>query len=434
MLVAMFPGCRAGDPRGIVLVSADTLGADHLGAYGYGPGTSPNIDHWAGEAIVFRNAFAQLPGTLPSHMSMMTGLTPKQHGVYPSRNVPVSLSPTIPTLAEKLQQAGYRTAGFTEGGYVAGVYGFERGFDEYNYRFRCWTDVLEAAGEYIDSLDPDEPFFLFLHTYDVHDPYSPPEADRSRFDPPPGPLSIEPKGSDLIKVNRGKLAVTPEDVDQLRAMYDAEISFFDSQFPMLLELLGRRNIAGRTMLVFTADHGEEFMEHGRLAHETIYNPAIHVPLIIDVPGWQGRRDVQAMVELTDLPATILSWAGITAADIPGSDLLALAGAAADPDVSFAGSESYIDPHRVVAGRIDGRRLKLVEVTAKRTGLVRRHLFDLDADPLETNDIADLEPGLVRLLAEELDRRKELDVLVDKPELVIYNERQRERLRALGYLE
>jgi len=129
-------------PRGIILVSADTLGAGHIGLYGYGPDTSPTIDRWAENAIVFRNAFAQLPGTLPSHMSMMTGLTPRQHGVYPSKDMPMALSTDIPTLAEYLNQGGYRTAGFTEGGYVAGVFGFNRGFDQFQDRFS--TEALTS--------------------------------------------------------------------------------------------------------------------------------------------------------------------------------------------------------------------------------------------------------------------------------------------------
>ena len=516
-------------PPGIILVSADTLGAGHLGLYGYEPDTSPNIDRWAEGAIVFRNAFAQLPGTLPSHMSMMTGLSPRQHGVYPSNHNPMALSHDIPTLAEFLRQSGFRTAGFTEGGYVGGLYGFDRGFEQFNDRYASWHKVLRDADTFLASLEPDEPFFLFLHTYDVHDPYRPPKEYRAMFAPPVAPLSIKPKGLDLVSVNRGRKTVTPDDVDQLRALYDAGIRHFDHQWSRLLEMLKRNNLADRTLLVLTADHGEEFMEHGRLAHETVYNPGIHVPLIIQAPGWTGRRDVQSMVQLTDLPATLLAWTGLTHESSPsGTDLLAMAGLEAEPDRSFAYSESFVDPFRVLVGRVDGRRAKLMvrkpresekpvacdrvsgliafglETTIRlrsvghplrvelfrdgepfdtlaidsnwsthrisfdephplllsvietdgtepgeevRERLLRIQcrtagtwiipeirLYDLDADPDENQDVAADEMALVHMLARELAHRLISEKPVSPPRPVVYSGRQRQRLKALGYME
>ena len=523
-VLLLYPACGEPEkdqaPRGIILISADTLGAGHLGLYGYGPDTSPNIDRWAEEAVVFRNAFAQLPGTLPSHMSMMTGLTPGKHGVYPSQKMPVALADDIPTLAEKLQRAGYATAGFTEGGYVAGVYGFNRGFDQWDDRFATWPNVLNAADAFLGTLEPDAPFFLFLHTYDIHDPYAPPTAYRELFSPPPGPLSIAPKGKELVEVNRGLRSVTPGDVEQLRALYDGGIRLFDHQWQLLLTMLDHHGLQNRTLVILTADHGEEFMEHGRLAHETVYNPGIHVPLVIRPSERPARGEIQAMVQLTDLPATILAWAGLPPMASGGTDLLALAATETEPERSFAYSESYVDPYRVLAGRVAGRRAKLMvrrprvtdrpavcdrvcgllapgekvtfamrsegptlQVSLLREGKPGRgwevggqwtkqtlrtggdallfcitggdgetrplriraltpgtrvfpgiRLYDLDADPDEQRNVVSDEPALTRELLRELGRRLDEDRQISKPQPVIYNEDQRQRLQALGYLE
>jgi len=335
-------------------------------------------------------------------------------------------------------------------------------------------------------------------------------------------------------VNRGRKTVTPGDVDQLRALYDAGISYFDQQFNSLLKMMKQAGLDNSTMLILTADHGEEFMEHGRLAHETTFNPAIHVPLIIQVPDWHGRRNVHSMVGLVDLPATILSWAGLPPLSFQGTDLLALASADTEPDHSFAFSESLIDRNRVVLGRVDDRRLKLMarkpqrsdepvtckqvsglivqgdEVTLSIRSAVQPHrfvdlsvyqdgvhldssttgrrwkertfrfdehdphtllfvvkgivdegieglsnekpqlriqikapgtmiipeirLFDLDADPDEKQNVSVDDVEMTHLLFRELANQLIRDKQVAPPELVIYNEKQRQRLKALGYLE
>ncbi|MGB5175506.1 MAG: sulfatase-like hydrolase/transferase, partial [Thermoanaerobaculia bacterium] len=179
-VVALLAGCglRQSPPsggfdpqptRGYILISIDTLRADHLGAYGYDRDTSPFLDSLAASGTLFERAVVQYPSTLTSHMSIFTGLYPQEHEVLPPSTV---LSGEIETLPEIFQRHGFRTAGHTEGGFMAGGYGFARGFDEFtDTAYGSDTDVERTFRRGLDSLqslEADEPFFLFLHTYAVH--------------------------------------------------------------------------------------------------------------------------------------------------------------------------------------------------------------------------------------------------------------------------
>src|SRR5690242_15605692 len=177
--------------RGYILISIDTLRADHLGLYGYPRPTSPFLDSLARHATVFEEAYAPFPSTLISHMSMLTGLHPREHGVFPPNSV---LSPKVEILPEVFQRHGFRTAGFTEGGYVSGRFGFRRGFDVFESRdrghgHRPLENTFRRGVEFLESLGTDDRFLLFLHTYAVHTPYDAPEQYREPFwpgGPPPG--------------------------------------------------------------------------------------------------------------------------------------------------------------------------------------------------------------------------------------------------------
>ena len=175
-LVVLLTGCTPESgttlPRGAILISVDPLRADRLGLYGHPRPTSPFLDELARQAVVFDNAIVQVPGTLPSHMSIFTGLFPGEHGVRPPDD---SLSPAIPTLPEVFQSHGFRTAGFTEGGFVSGRFGFARGFEHFDdSAAKIPTDVEDTLArgiEFLSGLDRHERFFLLLHTYCVHDNY-----------------------------------------------------------------------------------------------------------------------------------------------------------------------------------------------------------------------------------------------------------------------
>lgn len=351
-------------PAGIILISIDTLRADHLGAYGYPLDTSPFFDELAARGTLFENAIVQLPGTLPSHMSMFTGLYPAQHGVYPPDSV---LSAEIPTLPEIFRAAGYRTAGFTEGGYVAGHFGFARGFDDF-------VDVTPSkpggaartfglVKDWVDGLQPGERFFLFVHTYEVHDPYLPAEPYRSNSWPGEAPEIWEPNGANLTAASRGLLPVSAEVVEYFAALYDAGIRTVDDVLRDFMEHLWAAGLSRDTLVVITSDHGEEFLEHGSFVHRQIYPETLHVPLLFRRLGQRSGARVQDLVESVDLAPTLLEVAGIevNASDFGGvsfsSSLDGGPGPAAG-DQAFA--ESLAEPIRAVYRRTaDGLFVLLV---------------------------------------------------------------------------
>ena len=164
-------------PKGIILISLDTLRADHLGCYGYYRNTSPSIDAFSKENIVFDHAVVQAPNTLPSHMSIMTSLYPSFHGVWRKNS---RLADEHTTLAELLQEGGYQTAAFTDGGYVRAVFGFNQGFDTYDDRGGGIARILPKVKKWLDENKLNK-FFLFIHCYDIHAPYNPPPPYNSIF-------------------------------------------------------------------------------------------------------------------------------------------------------------------------------------------------------------------------------------------------------------
>ena len=297
--------------RGYILISVDTLSALHLGAYGYDRGTSPFFDSLAAHGTLFEHATIQYPATLISHMCIFTGLYPREHGVIPPNAV---LSPTIETFPERFHAHGFRTGGHTEGGYVGSFYGFNRGFDTFtDTQYEHETDVertFQRGIDFIRGVEPGKRFLLFLHTYTVHDPYEPLEPYRSEFWPGRAPDTFEPTGPELYRFDEGFQDVTPEGVNYYRALYDASIRYFDDvleKFFAQLDVLGVRN---DTTIIITADHGEEFLEHGMLVHQQIYPETTLVPLLILFPGQTTELRIDNPVESVDIAPTLYDLAGI----------------------------------------------------------------------------------------------------------------------------
>ncbi len=337
LLVLLLPGaaaCAAGPGapppptlgRGVVLISLDTVSAQHLSLYGYGRDTTPFLRSLASRGTVFDHAFVQLPGTLPSHMSIFTGLYPEQHDVFPPDAV---LAPDIRTLPEVFRAGGFRTIGHTEGGYVSGRFGFARGFDEWNdVRDILWRhrDHVFARGlRSLAALQPGERFFVFLHTYAAHDPYTPPPECKGLFwsgDPPPGAkLSAS---AVLTEHNSGLAPLDPAVVDYYRAMYDAEIRCLDAELEKFFAALAELGLAEGVTIVVTADHGEEFLEHGGMAHEQTYHESLHVPLLVVAPGAPPGHRVRQVVQSVDIAPTLYALAGLTPPPgLPGRSLVPL---------------------------------------------------------------------------------------------------------------
>lgn len=425
-------------PTGFILISIDTLRADRLGAYGYEHDTSPFFDELAAGGTLFERAIVQLPGTLPSHMSIFTGLYPAEHGVYPPDSV---LAAEIPTLPEVFRAAGYRTAGFTEGGYVAGHYGFERGFETFR---AVNTGKPGAAGrtfdlvrDWIDTLEPGDKFFLFVHTYEVHDPYLPMEGFDEGLWPADPPETWEPTGANLTAASVGKLPVTPEVVRYFSALYDAGIRYVDEVLRDFMEHLRAADLGNDTTVVITSDHGEEFFEHGSFVHRQIYNETLHVPLLVRRLGQRRGARVSRLVESVDIAPTLLELAGLEDRMAPsGSSLVPLLGGDDTASASEAFAEGMSVPTRTIYRHTDSGLYQYLLTPGRPTNgqpsLPRRELYRLDDDPLQQENLAPRRSALVRELEAALEGYQwEAKARAGQEEL---SDEQVERLKALGYLQ
>lgn len=324
--------------RGYILISIDTLRADHLGCYGYPKPTSPFLDSLAKRATLFEEAYSQYPSTLVSHMSMLTGLHPREHGVYPPNSV---LSDKIEILPEVFQRAGFRTGAFTEGGFLRARYGFRRGFDVFSAQDRQGARKIQAtfgrAVRFLEGLKPEDRFFVFVHTYAVHTPYDAPPKYREPFWPGAEPAGAIPAtGPGLTRHNATGELLEPPVVDWLTALYDAGIRQTDEVVRDFFADLDRLGLSKDVTVVVTSDHGEELQDHGKLSHTRLYRETLHVPLLVIHPDQRSAVRDGGVVQLLDLPSTFYDLArlkprsrtsGTSRAGLLGSEAEAVPGSA-----------------------------------------------------------------------------------------------------------
>ncbi|MGH0035996.1 MAG: sulfatase [Myxococcota bacterium] len=415
-------------PPNLVLVSLDTLRADHLGLYGYARDTSPNLDALADRSVVFEMALSHSSHTAPAHRALFQARTVSR------------TTQTHPVLAEVLAEAGYQTAAFTGAGKVSAKLGFDRGFQHFEEEIRGFGASFPRIESWIEA-EASPPFFLFLHTYDVHLPYDPPPPFDTLFsDDYEGPVA-GPRTREIVrKVLRygeyedyeGELELTPEDRAEMVALYDGGIRYTDRFIARLEAALRARGVWDDTVVAIVSDHGEEFWDHDSLAHGlTLYQEVLHVPLILRLPGAFGAdsagRRVAEPVRLMDLAPTLLELAGVEPPDaFRGRSLVPLLDGEALPAAFFLGE---IDQ----ATALVRHPWKLI----RRPRLQHSELYLLSEDPGEVDDLAEARPGRTRELEGELRRlmkapdRGRVEPVnparVDDDEL-------REQLRALGYVE
>lgn len=310
-LTTPLPAGKPGQPD-VLLVSIDTLRADHLGTYGYTRDTSPFLDQLAAEGTLFEQAWSPASWTLPSHTTMLSGTLPVHHGAIDDH---LTIPPDIPLLQETFQKAGWGTIGAVGTLFVSSRYGFERGFDEY-------TDfgIQDKAENNLSTVDADhvfhnalyfaqqqpagKPLFLFTHVYDCHYQYDPPAPWNTKFD-------RGPQWDDEVYRNYHayqKQMISKVQLDHQVAQYDEEIAFVDA---MLEELVDTWRASGRELIVVvTADHGEEFGERGSWGHaHTLYPEQLHVPLIVNGPGVLVQR-VPDRIGTEDIAPTVAALAGL----------------------------------------------------------------------------------------------------------------------------
>lgn len=344
----------------VILISIDTLRADHLPAWGYRGVETPNLDRFRRDAILFRNAYANCPMTLPSHLSMLTGLLPPQHGVRDNAGFRFdsALHPSIPTI---LKKQGYATGAAISSFVLRGETGLADAFDRYDdsidpaagaqfAEYQRPGAITEQRAERWIRDHAGAPFFYFFHIYEPHVPYDPPEPFRSRY----------------------------------ANAYDGEIAAADAIVGKLLDSLRAQGLYDRALIVITSDHGEGLGDHGEQQHSILlYREALQVPLLLKLPGGRlGGSETAAPAQLADLPATIL---GALGAGVPASasqtSLLSLAGANAPPRMIY--SESLYGRYHFgwneLRSAIDSRWQVLAAGSTET--------YDLLADPHERHDVA-----------------------------------------------
>lgn len=402
LLIALLPACSrpAGPEAGsdavpevaanspmspnVVLITVDTLRADHLGCYGFEGARTPNINKLSREGIRVAHAVASAPITMPSHTSIMTGLDPPAHGVRDNGAYPVPAE--IDTLAERLQRAGYQTQAFVSAEVLHSRYGLNQGFEGYDDNLwsegaptefkrpeRSARETMVRVLQWLDQRPASaRPFFLWVHLFDPHQPYNPP----------------------------------PSEARRAPTLYDGEIAFVDQQIGRLVGALEKKHVLDETVLVFTADHGESLGEHGEDTHAVfIYESTVHVPLIFRYPPKLSAGKVYTQsVRSVDLMPTILGLADQAPVKVQGSDLSKALASANPPPALPQYSESLYP--ELAFGMAPLQGLRLGDWTYIRAP--RPELYDRATDPAEAHNLLDAAkdaPGSAeaRRKAAELDR-------------------------------
>ncbi len=407
----------------VIIYLVDALRADRLGCYGHSGDLSPRLDEFAGEAVLFEDAVAQSSWTKAAVASLFTGRWPVEHGANGPDD---ALPPDLPTLPEAFADAGYRTAAVSANAYVHKPFGFGRGFDHFVFMPEGSNDaasVNERAFRLINRLAAD-PFFLYLHTIDPHAPYRAPKALRQRFaaevaDPSVGEVETV-RGLVL-----GTVEPSPGLSRDLEALYDAEVAANDAAFGSLLDLLKARGLYDESVILFIADHGEAFGEHGSFTHGIdLYPEVVGIPLVLRLPGGglAGTR-VAEPVQQTQVMATLLELAGIEGAAGAATEGLFGRVSGSPPALTYL---DYWGKHGAAAVT---EHWKLIMPLSHEFGS-EMELYDRRSDPGETRNLIHDRPVVAGLLASELRRR--LATSASAPEVEIDAE-TRKNLEALGYV-
>lgn len=432
----------------VVLISIDSLRADRLGSYGYDRETSPEIDTLASEAVRFEQAISQAPWTTPSHMTLLTSLYPTSHGVMRRGAGGVARLPgDVPTLAAILRQNGYRTLALTGGATIHSKLGFDNGFDIYvNGGDRLNDGVWSNLTTWLDEFGK-APFFLFFHTFEVHAPYTHPdmldgqlsEAQTRRLRAFAKTVTGAQHLLDYLKAE----GIFRKEVTS--ALYDGGIRYTDEFMGRFFRELKRRGLYDRTLIIVTADHGDEFGERNpeRIygSHDiNVYDELIHVPLIIRLPDGEGRgRVIDDAVELVDVTPTILDLLGVAVSEgMQGQSLAPLIwGTTSSGDEWTLSEATAVGPEKKA---LRGRQYKYIATFAQGEGAtdplqtpIQEQLFDLERDPGEQRTLE--EPELLRSMRRRLMATiNEMEAVGDSEAAVRVDAEMKKQLKDLGYLE
>ncbi len=405
MLASLFSCEQKAPQRNVLLITIDTLRADRLGCYGSRKVKTPNIDSFAEGGTLFEEVIAPTPLTLPSHASILTGQYPAEHGIRD--NGFYRLPDGYPTLAAALGDEKYRTAAFVASGTLNAIFGLDQGFGSYsdmsrgkrtslkNRAQRKAGEVNEEAISWLKS-EAREPFFLWVHYFDPHSPYAPPEEYRKEYNHP----------------------------------YDGEVAYTDSEVGKLLKALKEAGLESNTLTVITADHGEALGDHGEESHGIfLYRPTMRVPLIFSGPGIPEGKRISIMSRLIDICPTVLEYTGNGEGfDCSGKSLLPVILGKAIPEAN----PSYIETEGP-ANLMGWSPLKgLRTATYKYIAPPAKELYDIRHDPKEKINLIKKEGKLARKLSKEM-KRIASTFPEDTRSEIFPDSTMRQKLESLGYV-
>lgn len=410
LLAAVLPSCSRLTSRpvpNVILISIDTCRADYLSCYGYPKKTTPNIDAVADQAVLFENVISPVPLTLPAHCSMLTGTIPPHHAVHD--NYDYWLDGSSITLAEILRDNAFATAAFVSAFVLDSQFALNQGFDTYYDHFEQQADQFQANERRADqttrlALDwlenqKRENFFLFLHYYDPHTDYDPPEPFASKF------------------------------ADNL---YAGEIAYTDHYIGKLLQKLKLLDIFDSSLIIITSDHGEMLAEHGEDEHGYfIYQSALKVPLIFKLPGQHTPQRIKDIAGLVDIVPTVCGLLGIAPpTPLHGRDLLPRL-----QNTGVASEERHIYAESLYPTKYGGNSLLgLVGRRYKYIQTTRPELYDLQLDTAESENLIESRPHLAAELRQRLRQRLEQNVRKLKSGAKFAPDDETiKRLESLGYV-
>ncbi len=448
----------------VVLVVIDTLRADHVGAYGYAHPTTPNIDRLAERSVVFETAISQAPWTAPAIASLITGLYPSVHGLDggirwgeaespDGRVLPFAVQKTLPhrqqTLAELFRDAGYSTAAFVSNLYVNAIFGFAQGFDHFDDShddYLLETGETKRRAEVTNSRvfewlrsGVDEPFFLLVHYNDPHWPYEPPPPYGASFIAGyDGPFTPTTTREVVVTHREMPPPISDRDLAYIVGLYDGEIQYVDAHLGRLLDAVNELPMDRELVTVVTADHGEEFLDHGAFNHGyTLYEEQTLVPLLISEPSRFAPRRVGQQVRLIDTAPTLLGIAGIETLGsvFQGRSLVPLMDGSRIDNLAAFSEATNVGGHSAIRS---AEALKLIHSLTDPQWL----LFDLESDPGEQRDLSGQHPSRLDDLAAQLEAwrsandalRRAIGGSATALEQVVLDEKTKRGLEALGYID
>ncbi len=470
-------------PQGVILVVSDTTRKDHLNFYGYGRETAPALSLLASEGVRFTDNVSQATWTKVSFPTIMTSL-------YSSSNRVKEMSDRVPagavTLAEAFREAGYATVGYSSVPFNGKLTNLHQGYEEFHERGSISEAGSKTARTYVDRVSDwlerhrDEPFFVLLHVFDPHPPFEPRRPYNAIWS---NPDKRDQHDKDIEKLkkfiknpdDRNRVMPTLEEVREsgvdheelmsyFKGWYDGSIRGLDAEVARLMERLKALGLADRTLLAFTADHGEEFHEHGRMWHgQTVYGELTGVPLMFYGPSFvPGGLVIDQTVQNIDIMPTLLELSHLTPPEnIQGQSLLPLMAAAKEVG---SGDPAKLRPiaeqkgwthqpafsEKALTEQSGGPRpydtesyaivydgWKLIRNTKRKDGTPEFELYDHKNDPLDRTDVAGQHPDLVKSLTAKLEERRQSAVAAALPETEANTKMSAEelqRLRSLGYIQ